>query len=184
MQLPSTPTPDPPGTGPPQRADRLTIFRLLLLTAGIAVALAFFPPDTEWTNSAFWRQLWGSILIGLSLPAPLILLFKRKPGQPHGLGGMVWLAFGLGAWTMLPPAVAMSFPRRDSFGLSPSMCLHLALPLAGLWTAMAISISGRFRAEFAATQPWSSRMGIWVILGWSPLGVWLLYDVYKGAFGW
>ena len=62
-------------------SDRLTIRRLLLLTAGVAVGLTLFAPRFEeggFADFEQWCAVANAAIIGLALPAPLFCFFARS----------------------------------------------------------------------------------------------------------
>src|SRR5687768_7556054 len=98
------------------RRDKLTILRLLLLTAGVAVGLRVFEPELrrEESGDYWWLCLAVAILAGCSLAGPLFAIARRRAGarlRVGGMGGMLWLASGLGMWTLLVPALIADFNR-------------------------------------------------------------------------
>lgn len=173
--LETTPAAEP--SGPP---DRLTIGRLLILTAGVAVGLGVFLPHRSDPPKIGDPELWlasiNAVLAGLSLPAPLF--FFRMPRESRSrmrFGGFFALAAGLGSLTMLPPAAAA---RVASTGASATVCLIYVLPLMALWWLMAAASSGQLRTLFRRDRPWLDRFGTLLAIAWSPLGLWHLFNFY------
>ncbi|MBI2826640.1 MAG: hypothetical protein HYX69_18360 [Planctomycetia bacterium] len=168
--------------------DTLSIGRLLLLTAGVATGLALFGPVYDSAtpiNSEWWRYLANAALVGLALPAPLFCIRPRR-ARPLGAGGFFALAAGLGAVSILPAAAAVRIAHPpaagEAYGL-PATCIGWVLPLMGLWFFVAMLVSGQVgRRMFWRASPWTDRYGFWLALGWSPLGVWLLVEVYSESF--
>lgn len=158
--------------------DRLTIRRLLLLTAGVAVALGAFCPPPNW-DAESWLGIGHSILIGLALPAPLFAMPRR---HVPGVGGLFALMAGLGSLTMLPPAYAMRFYQAQRMGGSPFLCLYYCLPLMSLWFILAALMSGQLHGLFRRDTAWVERYGALLALLWSPLGAWHLICFYIEAF--
>ncbi len=166
--------------------DRLTILRLLILTAGVAVGIVFFAPgydgEEAWDNEK-WRALATAVLIGLALPAPLFCARRPQSETKLGAGGLFALTAGLGSLLMLPAAViewaGRTSPTAGADGM-PATCLYYCLPLVGLWYLLAALVSGYVgRSLFAPETPWTERYGILLALLFSPLGVWALVDIYR-----
>jgi hypothetical protein len=169
-------------------ADRLTIGRLLVLTAGIAVGLTVFAPRFEEDNSAdpdVWRGLAQAVAIGLALPAPLFCLPRAFRNRRLGPGGLFALSAGLGAIVLLPAGVIERFPWQSPTGggrLESGACLGVALSLFGLWYLLAALVAGHAgRHLFRRTTSWVERYGFLLALAWSPLGAWWVYDIYAGV---
>ncbi len=162
----------------PVTPDKLTIARLLILTAGVAAGLRLFALDVASLDTFdAWRTVASAVLAGLSLPGPLFILRWRRR-MPVGLGGLLWLALGLGVWTMVPPALAV--PLDDA---SARTCLFIGMPLASLWFMSALLLSGQLRRGiFSRFEPWTERFGLGLGLAWSPLGIGWLFDIYGEAF--
>lgn len=164
-------------TAAPERLppDRLTIRRLMLLTAGVGVALMVFRQEFaefRFHETEDCRAVATALLFGCSLPGPLFA-FKRRGGL--GPGGWLWMSLGLGAWLLLPPAIPANSDART--------CLFLALPLAGLWMTLAAAVGGYFHPRhWGADSSWCERMGLVLGLYYSPLGIWLVVDLYRHEF--
>ena len=165
-----------------ERRDRLTILRLLLLTAGVAVGIVFFAPrftEANTTDAEQWRGLACSVIIGLSLPAPLFCVRRPGSGRAIGAGGLFALTVGLGSLLMLPPSVVAVLADGEPKGM-PATCLYYCLPLVGLWYLLATLLSGHVgRHLFRPDTPWTERYGFLLVLVLAPLGVWVLVDIYR-----
>ena len=164
--------------------DRLTIGRMLLLTAGVAVGLGVFAPEVkrplQLGEPDRWLMFANAILIGLSLPLPLLAFRLRRPDRVRlGAGGLFALAAGLGAWTMLPPACAQ---RLKSGGSEAAVCLVYVLPLMAVWWLLATVAAGQLRSTFSGSRPWFERFGSWLAVLWMPLGLWQLSRFYLEMF--
>jgi hypothetical protein len=166
--------------------DRLTIRRMLLLTAGVAVGLVLFAPtldQNDLKNAEQWRGVANGVIIGLAMPAPLFCITRAIRNRPLGAGGLFALAAGFGVWIMLPPAAIEWFARNHADNRNfTQVCLYYVLPLMGLWYLLA-AIVGRHvgRRLFSSAIPWTERYGLLLALLWSPLGVWLAVDMYRDA---
>jgi len=192
--------------------DRLTISRLLILTAGVGVGLAIcMPRPVDLRSADSWRSLLTAVLMGISLTGPLFAVLDRGTGilpvssragcpchQRLDWGGLFWFAQGLGVLLMLPPIIAEQF-GQDRIRLSPSSCLGYVLPLMGLWFLLAALASGMLGSRTRQTlddaasgpnadefgyyaQAWRDRFGVLLAACWAPLGGWILFDFYVDAF--
>jgi hypothetical protein len=160
--------------------DRLTIGRLLILTAGVGLGLALcLPRPFDVQNSEAWRALFTAALLGVSLTGPLFALADRR--DTITWGGLFWFAQGLGVILMLPPMIAERF-RQDSIRLSPFGCLAYVLPLMGLWFLLAAVASGLIRRRHWQSAAWRDRFGLFLSACWAPLGCWILFEFYADAF--
>jgi hypothetical protein len=180
----------PPITTAPgdDSSDRLTIGRLLILTAGIAVGLTVFAPRIGTGNLAdqdLWRGLAQAIAIGLSMPAPLFCLPRAFRNRQLGPGGLFSLSAGLGVLVLLPAGVIERFTRQSGANadrFQTGACLGVALSLFGLWYLLAALVAGHAdRHLFRCTTPWTERYGFLLALVWSPLGAWWVFDIYSGV---
>ncbi|NLX95625.1 MAG: hypothetical protein GXY83_05565 [Rhodopirellula sp.] len=166
----------------PIHPDRLTILRLLLLTAGVAVGLGVFLPRSSdpWDINTV-LVVGNALVLGLALPAPLFTLrFGRRRERPLGPGGLFALTVGLGGLLMLPPALASVVSPKPG---SAAVCLYYAMPLVGLWYLLAAALAGHVnRALFRPATPWVERYGLLLAALWSPLGAWHLANFYLEAF--
>lgn len=176
-----------PPAGSPQtepRRDRLTIGRMLLLTAGLAAGLGIFAPEMGKQPKIgapdWWIGLTNAVLIGLALPAPLFTVrLPWRKARPLGVGGLFALVAGLGALLMLPPALGARLKGQQAGAV---FCLAYALPLMGLWFVLAGLLVGQIASLWKADTPWTERYGTLLALAWSPLGVWHLYRFYADVF--
>ena len=167
-------------------SDRLTIRRLLLLTAGVAVGLTLFAPRFEeggFADVEQWRAVANAAIIGLALLAPLFCFSRAVRNRHLGAGGFFALAVGLGVWLLLPAAVMEWFARHATPPTDRNMtagCLYNVLPLMGLWNLLAALVAGSAaRRELVPKMSWTERYGLFLSLAWSPLGVWMLVDIYR-----
>ncbi len=181
-------TPDPPSQEadhPPHR-DTLTIGRFLLLTAGVAVGLGVFYPEEETGRLLEVDRLLGlynAILIGLAIPAPLMIIGqRRRAGPPIGPGGIFALMTGLGSLLMLPPVLVQRLVGGSPQNVS-LFCLFYTLPLVSVWYLAAALIAGKLgRDLFARSTAWTERYGFFLAALWTPMGVWWLIRFYWDAF--
>ena len=164
--------------------DRLTIRRMLLLMAGIAVGLVVFAPrfgEGEIADVEKWRYTANAIVIGLAIAAPLVCIRRVIRKRPLAAGGLFALAAGLGVWLLLPAAVAEFVARQGGNDRGTTVsCLYWVMPLMGLWYLLAALVSGHVaRKLFTPSTPWVERYGLCLAFLWSPLGVWMLIDIYR-----
>ncbi len=165
--------------------DRLTIRRLLILTAGIAVGLSLFAPhfdESGRSGADAWRELANAVIIGLALPAPLFCIPRAFSSHRLGTGGLFALATGLGIWLLLPAAVLewinSNVSHKSNQGVTAS-CLYIVLPLTGLWYLLAAMIIGYAARKQMSLTTWTDRYGLFLAFLWSPLGIWTLVDIYR-----
>lgn len=165
--------------------DRLTIFRMLVMVTALAVGWAVYSPNMNDINLAdadSWRMLASVFMIGLSLAGPVFALVRRRTYR-LGAGGLLALTLGLGGLVMMPPAMMMRYQRGNIDNGMAAFCLYYCLPLMSLWYLAAMLVGGRLsRRSFSSVTPWSERYGLILALLWSPLGFWILWDMYVEAF--
>ncbi len=166
--------------------DRLTIGRLMLLTAGIGVSLPLYVPELgtgDPRNPETWRILVNAVVVGLAMPAPLICLAGRSSGRRLGAGGMFALVAGLGVLLLLPPALINWYLRitaNTKQDYSAAACLYFVLPPLGLWYLLAALLAGHAgRESFRKSTPWTEKYGYSLALLWTPLGLWQLFEIYR-----
>jgi Mn2+/Fe2+ NRAMP family transporter len=181
------PTPPSPLAVPTEPGrDRLTIARLMVLTAGVAIGLTLFRENKsiDLASVDWWRATVTAALIGCSLPGAFYTTHWRQPGGQAGLGSLLWLALSLGGLLMIPPVVGATFVHSNELGSnSAGMCLYYTMPLASLWFVLAAAMGGRLASGSTASEPrWSNWFGWRLGLLWSALGLWLLVDFYREAF--
>jgi hypothetical protein len=165
--------------------DRLTIGRLLVLTAGVAAAMGLFTPQLgpeDLRIADNWRWFAFTVIAGLTIPAPLYCLRRVVEKGALGAGGFFALATGFGVWLMLPAAVIEWFVRLrvpDTNARQAGECLYFVMPMIGLWSLLGGLVSGAFgRRLVSPATPWVDRYGFLLTLLWAPLGVWHVVDVY------
>jgi hypothetical protein len=166
--------------------DTLTIGRILLLTAGVAIGLGVFRPAENGgglfeINIERTTGLYNAVLIGFALPAPLFIIGqRRRKGPPIGPGGLFALMTGLGAFLMLPPVLVYRLASGQGTAL---LCLYYMLPLVSFWYLAAAAIAGKLgRDLFARTTAWTERYGFLLAVLWAPMGAWWLINFYLEAF--
>ena len=160
---------------PPVRRDALTIGRILLLMAGVAVSITVFGAEREKVLPVV-----NSAVIGLSLPAPLFVLAARRRQVALGPASLMAMALGIGALLLLPPAAAVLILSGKS---TAPMCLYYVMPQLSLWFLLAGLLTGQInRRLFDRLQtPWVERYGYFLALLWSPLGIFHLVNFYTEA---
>jgi hypothetical protein len=164
--------------------DRLTIRRLLTLTAGVALGLVVFVPSGDDINDVmsvdWWRLVWFAVLAGVALVSPLFVVGRRMRGQSAGAGGMLLLTLGFGVLLMVPPALADRSNGNEGFAVT---CMAYCVPFVCLWYLIAAAAGGQLtRASLGRSAPWVERLGLYLALAGTPLGIWLLIEVYLEAF--
>ena len=164
--------------------DRLTIRRLLLLTTGVALGLVIFVPsdDADLSSVEWWRLAWFSLLAGVALVSPLLVIARRWQGHQAGVGGMLLLTLGFGVLLMVPSTIAERAGDAQGQGFSVT-CLAYCVPFVCLWYLLAAAVGGQLtRASLGRDAPWVERLGLYLAIAGAPLGVWLLIDIYREAF--
>ena len=163
--------------------DRLTIFRMLVITAGIAVGLVVFSPEVDPNDKApynidYFRALAVAPLIGACLPAGFFAFgLRRRARSQLGPGGLLALAMTCGVLLLLPPSIA---ENKNGMG---ETCLRVTLPLMSLWYLVALVAAGQLNREtLTGGLPWSERYPLYLAIAWLPEACWLLWDIYEGAF--
>ena len=177
---------EPLPESPDAPTDRLTIARLLALTAGVAAGLTIFFPNLGDEGPGDLEDLMmlaTAAILGLTLPAPWFCIRQTVRGGRLGPGGMFALASGMGVLLLLPAGIIermarVTAPYRDEG--TAITCLYWVLSSMGLWYLLAAVVSGDARRLFRSETPWTERYGFVLALLWSPLGVLLLYDIYHG----
>lgn len=160
--------------------DRLTIGRLMLLTAGVAISLGILPlkvAASELVKVEFWLSLSTALLAGLSLPAPWFTL-RHRGRQTLGPGGLFALTVGLGTLLLLIP-VGIGRIRGSGQVDTPAGCMMYCMPLVSVWYVLAAAFSGHIgRRLFHPNTPWTERYGFLLAALWTPWGVWHLVTMY------
>jgi hypothetical protein len=181
--VPSDGSPVEAAAQPPRRRDGLTILRIMLLTAGVGAGIQVFGPDWDgdWSKNKGWLGLANSIVIGLSLPAPLFLLSAVwRKDQSIGPASLFAMAMGIGSLLLLPPPIIAALTSHESAAVT---CLYYIMPQAGLWFLLAAALTGQIgrRLFDRCATPWTERYGYSLALLWSPLGLWHLVNYYREA---
>ncbi|MGD9645420.1 MAG: hypothetical protein AB7U73_06885 [Pirellulales bacterium] len=171
-----------PTARPAAGQDRLTIFRLLVITAGIAIGLVVYSPPPERNASrdiSYYRELSGASLIGACLPAGFFAWgWRRRNKAQLGPGGLLALAMTSGVLLLLPPA-AVEHGSHDM----GRFCLRITLPLMSMWYLVALAAAGQLnRKIFSSAHPWSERYALYLAIAWLPEACWLVWEIYEGAF--
>lgn len=163
--------------------DRLTVFRMLAITAGIAIGLVVFSPKIDPADKSpydvdYFRNLAAAPIIGACLPAGFFALgWRRRSRAKLGPGGLLALTMTCGVLLLLPPA---AMTGDDGMGF---ICLRITLPLMSLWYLVALAAAGQLNREtLTGGLPWSERYPLYLAIAWVPEACWLLWDIYEGAF--
>ncbi len=122
--------------GPPGGAlarDSLTIRRLLLLTAGLAIGLGLFTPERQEgrlvrLNLDATLGLFSAAMLGLALPAPLFVLGSLPRARRSAPVASMPATMGLGALLMLPPVVMHRFAGGPGATIVCLFCDAAGLP--------------------------------------------------------
>lgn len=158
--------------------DRLTIGRLMLITAGIAFGIVAFPMDNGFQTFDDALLVWSSILMGASLPGLWFVAARRRQRRRIGAGGWIALSAGLGLLVLMPAAIL-----QPGEGIALT-CLHYLLPLSSLWMLLSALVAGQLRCKSLGRRaPWPERYGYYLALSWSPVALRLLWSIYfNGPF--
>ncbi|CAL1125483.1 unnamed protein product [Cladocopium goreaui] len=136
------------------------------------------PEDIQWNDVDDWRILANGILSGLSLSALLFGLNLRLRGRRLGIGALFGVMSGLGALLLLPPLLVVGEGEAVGDRLAFA-CIVYMMPLMALWFLLAAAVGGRLRRKiWSRPMPWTEKFGYLLAMAWSPLGVWMLFDIY------
>ena len=177
----------------PARIDPLTIRDLLVVVAGVGIALAVTRPI--WT--APYQDQPGdpiqlvpvavrvivAILSGASfVGVPLLLARWRRRRTPWGPGKLAWFSQGTAAWLLWPPVVyyQLAAPRGGSDPTWTSVCWLWGTPLMGLYITAAILAGGWFGRRGRRRLKRSSREQFGLLLSclWACTGLYFLGFLY------
>lgn len=168
-------------TAPRLSADRLTIGRLLLMTAGIAAGLALFldPTTLSLDNGEHVRMIFNAPLLGASLPGAWFVLSDRRARRRMGIGGWMALSTSLGVILLAPAAAMVRFGGRG-----PALgCIHYMIPLGMLYLLLSGVVTGRIRRRsFGRRATFADRYGLWLGTLFAPIALSILWEIYSEAF--
>jgi hypothetical protein len=169
--------------------EQLTILDAMFLIAGAAFGLWMFLDEFESTqlfaepDGEQWLLVVTSVLGGLSMAgAPIILLDRFRGGHRWRSGALQWLAVGLATWSLAPAITLARMQVTGNAGLAGS-CFAYSLPLMGLFLFVATLIGGRpIQRWWTCRGWWPEWFGMWVLVGWSLAGLYVLFLVYRDLF--
>jgi hypothetical protein len=166
---------------------RLTILDLLLLIAGVALALWLvldelkqWPTDRE--DSTFSVIVF--VLGGLSLLGPPLLLRERLRRRARlRLGEMIWFCQGTASWLLWPPVIVHRVRGTDFTGQMAPVCYIYGTPLMALYVTITLLAGGWLRPrrgrKWFRGRSWTDMFGLMLGLLWACTGLYLLGMIYK-----
>ena len=180
-------------SGPGTKRERLSIRELLILVAGVGIALAVTRPI--WTAPHQFEdvdpiqvvpvvvRVIVAVLSGVSLVGvPLLLARLTRRRTPWGPGKISWFSQGMAAWLLWPPIVYHQLPlQRAGGGMSwSSVCWLWGTPLMGLYMTAAILAGGWFgrRGRRLMRRSWREQFGLILSCLWACTGLYLLGLLY------
>ena len=180
---------------PPQttRHERLSILELLLLVAGVGVALAVSRPI--WTAPyqptdndpiavvPLVVRIIVAVLSGFSfIGVPLFLARLTRRRTPWGPGKVAWFSQGVATWLLWPPIIYYQLPLQQSSNgpLYSSVCWLWGTPLMGLYVTSAILAGGWFgrRGRRRLKRSFREQFGLILSCLWACTGLYLLGLLY------
>lgn len=159
--------------------DRLTLRRLMLLIAGVAVG--FWLIETEKFDPYevdHYRRVAWVMGFGCSLAGPWIVTAQARRGAALAVAAYFWLMTGVGSWIFVPGLIYARFAggNADPF----KACLLYAQLLPALWLVVSIAlVSPRMFTNLWRPGPWIERCGLALAVYWAPNGAWLVLDLYR-----
>ena len=175
--------------------ERLSILELLLLVAGIGVALAVSRPiwmAPYQTTDGHPVQLVPvvvrvivAVLSGFSfVGVPLLLARLTGRRTPWGPGKIAWFSQGVATWLLWPPIVFYQLRQPQSAHDVDvpwsSVCWLWGTPLMGLYITAAILAGGWFgrRGRRPCRRSWREQFGLILSCLWACTGLYFLGLLY------
>ena len=170
----------------PSSRQQLTILEAMVLIAGVAFGLWLFQENIgrgQPLSGDFWLVCGVAVFGGLSLAGTPIILFDRFRKQRRWRSGaFLWLGMGLACWG-IAPAIAMIRLKLGSDRSMAVSCFAYSLPLMGLFLLFACVIGGRPVPRWWTCRGWWPEwFGMWMLVGWSLTGLYVLFLIYRGLF--
>ena len=167
-------------------SDKIKIWEVLVLIAGVAVGCALWVRGES--GNAIFMVLVG-ILGGLSLAGPPILLLARRR-KPWRAGRIQWFAQGTSAWLLWPPIARARWngpTNRMGPDSSAQICYLYGTPLMAIFMTSALLAGGwlgfrKRRGRKVRPLAWDERFGLILGLIWACTGLWVLAMVYREDF--
>lgn len=169
-------------------SEQLTIRDAMILIAGVAAGLWMFQHQIRYDQlfadpaGEAWLVTAVSLLGGASTAAvPLLLIDRIRTGRRWRSSALCWLAVGLGSWSFVPALVVirLKLARHEA----AVACYAYTLPLMGLFLFTALVLGGHPPPRWWACRGrWPEWLGMWILVGWSAAGGYVLYSIYSELF--
>jgi hypothetical protein len=166
---------------------QLTILEAMVLIAGIAFSLWLFEEDLDryspWDVEG-WVMIAVAVLGGISLAGgPMLVVDRIRNRRRWRSGALLWFAISLAAWGLAPALTVIRVNPGGTTGSMAGPCFFYSLPLMGLFSLVACAVAGRpARRWWTCRGWWPEWFGMWVLVGWSATGAYVLFEVYKDLF--
>lgn len=170
--------------------ERMSILDILLLVAGVCVALAVMRPilvvpyDHEGGPIEIVPvtvRFMIVVLGGLSwMGVPLLIWRRIRGGARMTPGQMAWFAHGTASWLLWPPIVVWQ-TRNSSEVPWSAVCWLWGTPLMGVYMTAALVAGGWFGrgARRRRRRSWHEQLGIVLTCLWACTGFYILYLICK-----
>lgn len=168
--------------------DRLTVWELMVLIAGVAIGL-WTLLGTTWDSgdNDAWTLLIVAVLGGLSVVGPPLLIWeRRRTRRPFTPGRFLWFTQGTAAWLLWPPVMYLRARGKDAEVAqgTAGMCFFYGTPLMAVYVTISLLVGGRLRRKhWRRARSWRERFGLLLALGWACTGVYLLAKIYREDLG-
>ncbi len=158
----------------------------MALIAGLAVGLWLVLPDVQAQNDRPMGTFGNvpllvvvSILGGLSLVGPPILLIGGRHGRPWGAGKILWFSEGMASWLLWPPIVVARVQGRSMGDTISGPCFAYGTPLMAIYTTAALLAGGWIRpGRRRIRRSQLERFGLLLAMLWACTGLYVLYLLY------
>ncbi len=170
---------------------QLGLREAMILIAGVAVGLWLFADRIKQLPSNDlddWLVVLVAVLGGVSLAgAPVLLIDRSKHRRRWRSGAFMWFAVSVGCWGLAPAIALVRLkpvpPPMAPPGTMASVCFVYTLPLMALFLLGACGVAGRPAAGWRRCRGWWPEwLGMWMLVGWSAVGVYVLVRIYMDLF--
>lgn len=171
---------------------RIRLIEVMAMIAGLALGFWLVIDDLRPASVASMSfsdsglLLIVSILGGLSLVGPVLLLGERRRGWPWGPGRLLWFSTGMAAWLLWPPVVYARFSGRRMGDTISGPCFAYGTPLMALYVTLALLAGGWLRTARRRRMRRSARERFGLLVGmlWACTGFYVLHLLYSSdVFG-